>query len=107
MKKTISFGGDTDLVVYVGHDGLMEFEVDIDYKPKVNHQIDVMILACASQGYFEEEITQSKANPLLWTTNLMAPEAYTLKGTIDGWINNESGEQIKERAAQQISKMWY
>ncbi|WP_431133525.1 hypothetical protein [Psychroserpens mesophilus] len=31
---------------------------------------------------------------------LMAPEAYTLKWAIDGWILNESDAQISERAAQ-------
>ena len=30
----------------------------------------------------------------------MAPEAYTLKAAIDGWILNESGIEIEERAAQ-------
>jgi hypothetical protein len=46
----------------------------------------------------------SGAYPLLWTTNLMAPEAYTLKSAIDGWINRESGEQIRERAAMAYDK---
>jgi len=30
----------------------------------------------------------------------MAPEAYTLKAAIDGWIIDETSQQIKERAAQ-------
>jgi len=30
----------------------------------------------------------------------MAPEAYTLKAAIDGWLLNETGTQIEERAAQ-------
>jgi len=29
----------------------------------------------------------------------MAPEAYTLKGALDGWMANESGEAIRNRAA--------
>jgi len=29
----------------------------------------------------------------------MAPEAYTLKSALDGWIAGESDEQIRERAA--------
>ena len=43
---------------------------------------------------------EAKAFPLLWTTGLMAPEAYTLKSAIDGWVLNETAEQIRERAAQ-------
>ena len=34
----------------------------------------------------------------------MAPEAYTLKAALDGWIGNESGKQIDERAAQAYHK---
>jgi len=41
----------------------------------------------------------SGAYPLLWTTNLMAPEAYTLKSALDGWVDGESNEQIRNRAA--------
>jgi len=29
----------------------------------------------------------------------MAPEAYTLKAALDGWILNEPAEQIRHRAA--------
>jgi hypothetical protein len=35
---------------------------------------------------------------------LMAPEAYTLKSAIDGWILHESNDQIRERAAVAYDK---
>jgi hypothetical protein len=38
--------------------------------------------------------------PLLWTTGLMAPEAYTLKAALDGWIAGESAV-ARENARQQ------
>ena len=101
---SINFGGDADLVAYTGHDGLMEFSVDIEYKETPNKKHDIIILACYSKEFFGDEVKQSKANPILWTTHLMAPEAYTLKSAIDGWILNESGAQIKERAAQTYNK---
>ena len=44
------------------------------------------------------------AYPLLWTTNLMAPEAYTLKSALDGWILGESNNKIRERAAVAYDK---
>ena len=34
----------------------------------------------------------------------MAPEAYSLKAALDGWIKNESDEQIRQRAAAAYSK---
>jgi hypothetical protein len=34
----------------------------------------------------------------------MAPEAYTLKAAIDGWLLNDSGEGIRRRAADAYNK---
>lgn len=101
---SLHFGGRADLVAYVGHNGLMDFNIDIDYKTKIKKMTDVIILACYSKNYFSPKIRKSKANPILWTTHLMAPEAYTLKAAIDGWILNESGIEIEERAAQSYNK---
>jgi len=53
----------------------------------------VIILACASRNYFSNALRTSGAYPLLWITNLMAPEAYTLKSALDGWILGESNEK--------------
>ena len=48
------------------------------------------LLACASKQFFAEALRSSGASPLLWTTGLMAPEAYTLKSALDGWIAGEN-----------------
>lgn len=34
----------------------------------------------------------------------MAPKAYTLKSALDGWIEHEKNEQIRERAATAYDK---
>ncbi|MDB4835304.1 hypothetical protein OAH12_01835, partial [Cyclobacteriaceae bacterium] len=99
----LNFGGAADLVTYIGHDGLMEFSVDIKFNTTKSTK-DVMILACYSKHYFSPLIQKANANPLLWTTHLMAPEAYTLKAAIDGWLLNENGKQIAQRAAQAYNK---
>lgn len=88
------------LVCYVGHDGLMDFVIENYPKQKNNSKKDVIILACASRNYYKEGLKQAGAFPLLWTTNLMCPEAYTLKAAIDGWLLNETGEKIHLRAAE-------
>ena len=98
------FGGDADLLAYVGHDGLMDFKVNVSYKKINKKKRDVIILACFSRSYFTPEIKKANANPILWTTHLMAPEAYTLKAAVDGWLQNETGKQIDERAAQAYNK---
>lgn len=60
----------------------------------------MIVLACHSRSYFETLIEKTGANPLLLTTGLMAPEAYTLKAAIDGWAINENNEKIRLRAVK-------
>ena len=103
-SATLKFGGGAQLIAYIGHDGLMEFNVNVEYRPIKGKKKDVIILACYSKDFFYSGISQAKANPILWTKSLMAPEAYSLKGAIDGWILNETGDQIHERAAVQYNK---
>jgi len=101
---TLSARGGSNLVAYVGHDGLMDFKLRLIPRKKNEIHRDAIILACASKQYFAEALRASGAYPLLWTTNLMAPEAYTLKAALDGWIGKENGEQIRERAAVAYDK---
>jgi len=99
----INAGGSADVVAYVGHDGLMDFTLDKLPHNQAESRREAIILACASKQYFTKALRASGATPLLWTTNLMAPEAYTLKAALDGWIAKESAEQIRQRAAEAYS----
>ncbi len=95
----IHAGGAADLIVYVGHNGLM----DVDFKeyPKRadDRRRDVVILACAAKSYFDKPLHEAGAYPVVWTTNLMAPEAYTLRDALDGWVAGEENGKICDRAA--------
>ncbi|MEM6720827.1 MAG: hypothetical protein AAF611_15965 [Bacteroidota bacterium] len=102
--KKLSFGGNADLLAYIGHDGLMEFSLDTKFTPKDKKKRDAIILACISKDYFKPYLQQTGANPLVWSTGLMSPEAYTLKWAIDGWILGESDADIRERAAKAYHK---
>jgi hypothetical protein len=92
-------GGGADLIAYVGHDGLMDFSLDSPPQKADDRQRDAIMLACLSKRFFAEPMRKAGSNPLLWTTGLMAPEAYVLKAAIDGWVLNEDGEGIRRRAA--------
>jgi hypothetical protein len=63
-----------DLVVYVGHDGLMDFPLTVDFAGHSDTSRPAIILACASKSFFRDLLRASGASPLLWTTGLMAPE---------------------------------
>lgn len=97
-------GGSANLVAYIGHNGLMDFQLNSHPQRRDDRQRRAIILACASKQYFSPALEQSGATPLLWTTNLMAPEAYVLSAAIDGWIKKESDEQIRLRAADAYHK---
>ena len=97
-------GGSADLVAYIGHNGLMDFKLQSHPKARDDRKRRAIILACASKNYFSDALEASGASPLLWTTNLMAPEAYVLSAAIDGWMKKESDEQIRLRAADAYNK---
>lgn len=101
-EQTLSGGG--DLIAYIGYDGLMDFNL-AEYPQKSNdRKREAIILACISKSYFESPLRKTGADPLLWTTGLMAPEAYVLKSAIDGWVLNEAGDKIRQRAAEVYQK---
>ncbi len=99
QSSTLKFGGKSNLVAYIGHNGLMDFHIEPTFQQN-DKEIDAIILACASQKYFAEYLFDSGANPLVWTTNLMAPEAYTIKWSIDVWLLNQTDAQVAEKAAE-------
>ncbi len=96
----LNLSGSAELVAYVGHDGFMDFELPVTPQKRDDRKRDAIILACASKQYFSAPLRSTGASPLLWTTNLMAPEAYILSAALEGWIGNESDEQIRLRAAK-------
>jgi hypothetical protein len=100
QKINISIGGGADLVGYVGHDAFMDFQIARIYGQTRNPRRPAIILACASKAYFGPYLKGTGAYPLLWTTRLMAPEAYTLKAALDGWLLGENAVEIRARAAQ-------
>ena len=101
---TLPIDGGADLIAYVGHDAFMDFQIVPISAAEGSRTRTVIVLACASKSYFKPYLKHIGANPLLWTTGLMAPEAYTLKAAVDGWIAGEDGNTIRMRAAQAYDK---
>jgi len=97
-EKRIGIHGAADLLVYVGHNGLMDFYLPA-VEPGERVHKDAIVLACKSKPYFEPRLSAVGARPVLLTTGFMAPEAYTLEAALDGWVRGESPEQIRSRAA--------
>ncbi|HPH90643.1 MAG TPA: hypothetical protein PLZ68_07470 [Ferruginibacter sp.] len=98
--KTIGTGGNASLVAYTGHDGLMDFSLDQNFANSDGKKRDAVMLACISKKYFAAHMKKTKAYPLLWSTGLMSPEAYTLHDALEAYI---SGSDVRLAAAKAYS----
>lgn len=103
-NKKVIFGGMSNLVAYIGHDGLMDFSLQQKFEGSTDRKRETIILACYSKSYFSRHLKPTGATPLVWTTGLMAPEAYTLHDAIHEWANNNSPQQVRQAAAKAYSK---
>lgn len=102
--KNLQIFGSADLVAFIGHNGLMDFSLENEIVKKDAAERDAVILACASRQYFAAHLRRTSARPLLWTSNLMAPEAYILHDALEGWANNETPAEVQTRAARAYAK---
>ncbi len=97
----LSAGGAAHLLAYVGHNGLMDFSLKAPARSAVDAPArSAIVLACASKSYFLEPLRSAGAHPLLLTTGLMAPEAYTLDSAVRSWIGERTTEATVEAAAR-------
>lgn len=97
-NQIVGIAGHSKLVAYIGHDGLMDFQLSGTYQNTDDRTRDVIILACYSKRFFSPYLAGANVNPLVWTTGLMAPEAYTIHDAITGYMNDEGDEEIRKRA---------
>lgn len=101
---TIGINGNAKMVAYIGHDGLMDFQLNENFANADGKQRDAIVLACISKRYFAPHLTTAKANPIVWTTGLMAPEAYILHDALGSYVNGGTAEQIRSKAAMAYTK---
>ena len=97
---TLSAGGNAHVVVFVGHNGLMDFDIPEASQPATdNRPKSAMVLACLSRDFFESLLLNTGAHPLLMTKGLMAPEAYTLDAALKSWFSGKDAETTHQAAA--------
>jgi len=102
--QTLGFGGASSLIAYIGHDGLMDFSIPESGTAHAKNGKEVILLACYSKRFFSAHLKKSGASPLLWTTGLMAPEAYTLHDALQAWVLAKPATDIRESAAAAYNK---
>lgn len=99
-KNVIGIAGNSSLLAYIGHDGLMDFSLPDNFINADGKKRPCIILACSSRKFFTPLLKSTGSYPLVWTTGLMCPEAYTLHDAIGGFIDRRNNSEIRTLAAQ-------
>lgn len=103
-NKNIYCGDASQIVAYIGHDGLMDFSIAEKYLASDTKKREAMIYACISKKYFAQHIKNTGAIPVVWTSGLCSPEAYSLAAALESRINNEAIENAALRSAEAYHK---
>jgi hypothetical protein len=97
--RTFEAGGAAHVIVFVGHNGLMDFETPpFDRVSRSRAPRAAIVLACLSYDYFPPLLGEQTL-PLLMTTGLMAPEAYTLEAALSSWFSGHTADSVRQSAA--------
>jgi hypothetical protein len=91
--------GAYDLVVFIGHNGLMDCELPKLLKLEKQKKIsDCIVLCCKSEQYFKTRIEATGGRPILLTQHLMYPGAFILHATVNTWLDGKNCSTIRESA---------
>ena len=99
----IRSGGSANMLIYIGHDGLMEFDVDKPEDFGGNIPEFVSVFACKSRKYFRDKIHLPKDRLLLLTNGYMAPEAYSPAAAINQYVSGHH-DKIHQSVAEAYDK---
>ncbi|MBN2419112.1 MAG: hypothetical protein JXL81_06975 [Deltaproteobacteria bacterium] len=103
--REIQAGGNAHLIAYVGHNGLMDYSnVSNPEMEAGKPENDAIVLACMSEQYFLSRLKKLGAHPLVLTTGLMAPEAYSLDAAVRVWITGGDDKQVRKAAAESYNR---
>lgn len=97
-------GGAAHLIAFMGHNGLMDFPAPALPPATTRTRPHAsVVLACLSDPYFKALLSRDSV-PLILTSGLMAPEAYTLDAVLGSWFAGEDGVQVRLAAAGAYAK---
>jgi hypothetical protein len=104
-KAGVQAGGLADLVCFVGHNGLMDVALEtVPENTGGPNPRFAVVLACKSRDFFLAPLARAKCAPLITTSQLMAPEAYTLDAIVRSWAAGADPEAVRRKAAAAYAK---
>ena len=92
--------GSADLVVFVGHNGLMDFHLPVVVGNQRKTRPEAMVLCCKSRAYFSSYFEALEVKPLLLTEQLMYPGSFLVRDTLAVWLQRGSLDEIRMAAAK-------
>jgi hypothetical protein len=102
-EKKIGIASNSNLLIYAGHNGLMDFKLKITTKEKSKNPVPTIVLACKSKQYYLPLFDKLGIPVVLLTKSFMAPEAYTIDAISNYWLSGKRSG-ISLSAAQAYSK---
>lgn len=93
-QSTLDVAQAADLIMFNGHNGVMDY---IDVKPWINlsdKRTDIVMNACVSYGYLQEEFMLAGGYPLVRSNSLLYPGAYVLEQIVDDWVAGIDEKQL-------------
>ena len=93
------------MVCFVGHNGLMDVKMSgfPENKGEDNPECAV-VLACKSHRYFADPLRKADCKPLICTTQLMCPEAYSLDAAIRSWAAGDNPNKTLTKVGKAYAK---
>jgi hypothetical protein len=93
-------GGGPHVVAYVGHNGLMDFDLPrAKRKPKAAQ--GEIVLACISEDYFRDRLS----SPVVLTSSLLAPEGYVVEGAVRAALTGRDPRLAAAKAYAKYQKI--
>ena len=88
------------LAAYIGHNGLMDFELPPEAAAAPPSAKPAIVLCCKSREFFAARLKRSGAAPLLGTTQFMYPGAFILRDALNVWLAGKTPEAVRTAAAK-------
>ncbi len=98
-KDTIPFRGGADLIVFNGHNGLMDMTVDVPQISKSAYK-EGMSISCSSNYFFEAYYLKTGSFPLIHTTGLLYPGAFIVDDVLTKWAQLKTPEECRVAAGE-------
>jgi hypothetical protein len=98
--------GKGDLVAFIGHNGLMDNQIDWPKAaPENDEKSQAIVLGCLTQSTFTNPLKEHmNSEPLLLTKSLMYPGSFLLHDAAEVWLKNGTKAQMREAAAKAYAR---